>query len=80
MASVERELKSISNLPHFREWLSNLNRPRKAWSVPLTPRYFETLKFYTYITKTVVVDDPERYDELYKSIVLPTASFEVPPN
>ncbi|KAH7727643.1 Ribosomal protein L37/S30 [Aphelenchoides avenae] len=59
-----------------REWLSKLNKPRRAWAIPLIPRYFDTQVFYQYITKTRVVDDSEKFDDIYKSIVLPTASFE----
>ncbi|VDD91149.1 unnamed protein product [Enterobius vermicularis] len=48
--------------------------PRKAWNVFPIPKYFDSLDFYKYITKTRVIDG---MDICYRDLNPPTNSFEV---
>jgi len=58
-----------------------LSRPRKSWTFPPIPNYFDPLNFYKYVTKCRLVEGSEALNELennyYKSLVLPTNGFEV---
>ncbi|VDK50654.1 unnamed protein product [Anisakis simplex] len=57
-----------------RPWHPFLMSPRKAWNVPSVPRYFDSLNFYKYITKTRLVDGLNQW---YEGIVPPTTSFQM---
>ncbi|CAD5207362.1 unnamed protein product [Bursaphelenchus okinawaensis] len=57
-----------------REFMSPLHAPRKAYSVPVLPKYFDTLDFYGYITKTDLLKGGTA--QYYKDIHLPTTNFE----
>ncbi|KAI1719912.1 mitochondrial 28S ribosomal protein s30 (PDCD9) domain-containing protein [Ditylenchus destructor] len=48
-----------SEKKYHRSWLPALMQPRKAFAVPPTPVYFDSLNFYKYITKMRVVDGAE---------------------
>jgi hypothetical protein len=58
-----------------------LVQPRKAWSIPPVPPYYDSLNFYKFITKCRLINIKEATEELaqnyYKSLHLPTAKFEV---
>lgn len=54
-------------------------QPRKAFGIPPTPMYFDTLNFYKYITKMRVVDGDEAskaFAEFHKTAdaALPSSS------
>lgn len=58
-----------------RGWHQPLLAPRKAWSLPRTPAYFDCLNFYKYITKTRLIEGS--LDRIYEGLVPPTDAFEV---
>ncbi|TKR59708.1 hypothetical protein L596_029342 [Steinernema carpocapsae] len=71
----EREWNDVENTWR-RQWHPQLMAPRKAWNVPSVPKYFDSLDFYKYITKSRVVADSEEFDKIYSGLVLPTNKFE----
>uniref|UniRef100_A0A914M9Q3 Uncharacterized protein n=1 Tax=Meloidogyne incognita TaxID=6306 RepID=A0A914M9Q3_MELIC len=75
----EREWSGAEKTWH-RRWMRPLSRPRKSWTFPPIPNYFDPLNFYKYVTKCRLVEGSEALNELennyYKSLVLPTNGFE----
>uniref|UniRef100_A0A0K0DMV7 28S ribosomal protein S30, mitochondrial n=1 Tax=Angiostrongylus cantonensis TaxID=6313 RepID=A0A0K0DMV7_ANGCA len=57
-----------------RAWHPSLMSTRKAWALPLVPKYFDCLKYYQYITKTRLVESS--LDSYYAGLVPPTARYE----
>lgn len=56
-----------------REHHPELMTPRRAWNIPAIPKYFDSMNFYKYITKTRVV---EGMDNCYGDLNPPTKTFE----
>uniref|UniRef100_A0A915MJ60 Uncharacterized protein n=1 Tax=Meloidogyne javanica TaxID=6303 RepID=A0A915MJ60_MELJA len=46
----EREWSGAEKTWH-RRWMRPLSRPRKSWTFPPIPNYFDPLNFYKYVTK-----------------------------
>ncbi|KAK6728868.1 hypothetical protein RB195_006123 [Necator americanus] len=57
-----------------RAWHPSLMGTRKAWAIPLVPAYFDTVKYYQYLTKTRLVESS--LDSYYSGLVPPTTSYE----
>ncbi|KAJ1368932.1 hypothetical protein KIN20_030292 [Parelaphostrongylus tenuis] len=57
-----------------RAWHPALMSARKAWALPLVPKYFDCLKYYQYITKSRLVESS--LDGYYAGLVPPTAKYE----
>uniref|UniRef100_A0A914YY21 Uncharacterized protein n=1 Tax=Panagrolaimus superbus TaxID=310955 RepID=A0A914YY21_9BILA len=53
-----------------------LGSPRKAWNINAVPKYFNSLDFYKYITKTRLITTPKSFDNYYTGLVPPTQNFE----
>jgi hypothetical protein len=53
-----------------------LGAPRKAWNINTVPKYFNSLDFYKYITKTRLITNSKPLDDYYKGLVPPTTNFE----
>ncbi|KJH53493.1 hypothetical protein DICVIV_00236 [Dictyocaulus viviparus] len=57
-----------------RAWHPSLMSTRKAWALPLVPKYFDCMKYYQYITKTRIVESS--LDSYYAGLNPPIASYE----
>uniref|UniRef100_A0A915EK43 28S ribosomal protein S30, mitochondrial n=1 Tax=Ditylenchus dipsaci TaxID=166011 RepID=A0A915EK43_9BILA len=50
-----------------RGWHQPLMSTRKAWKLDSVPKYFDTLDFYKYITKTRVDDSQAEFNQFYEN-------------
>uniref|UniRef100_A0AC35U8Z4 39S ribosomal protein L37, mitochondrial n=1 Tax=Rhabditophanes sp. KR3021 TaxID=114890 RepID=A0AC35U8Z4_9BILA len=70
----ERQWNRIEKTWH-RSWHPALYATRKAWNLPLVPKYFDCQNYYQYITKMRLINDKESFDQLFKGLNLPTKAF-----
>lgn len=53
-----------------------LFEPRKSWLISPIPKYYDSLNFFKYITKTKVIEETKIMDGYYSGLVPPTKKFE----
>lgn len=71
----EREWTRVEKKWH-RRWHPKLFGTRKAWALPVVPKYFDCSSYYQYITKMRLINDKKSFDNLFKNLVFPTSAFE----